>query len=72
MESKVKKEGLVIPKRFLRGIKKAEIRWEKGKIIIEPTVVEKDPIFTLGINPCHSGIKDLSVHHDKYLYEEVN
>lgn len=71
MESIVQKEGLIIPKKFLRGIKKAEIRWEKGKIIIEPKIVEKDTIFTLGTNPCHSGAKDLSICHDKYLYEDA-
>lgn len=70
MKSIVQKEGLIIPKKFLRGIRKADIRWEKGKIIVEPKIVEKDTIFTLGTNPCHSGIKDLSIHHDKYLYED--
>jgi len=69
MKAIVKKEGLVIPKRFLKGMKKADVKWENGKIIIEPAVVRKDAIFDLGKHPGHSGIKDISTHHDRYLYE---
>lgn len=67
MKATVKKEGLLIPKRLLKGIKEAEIRWEEDRIVIEPTIVEKDPIFALGSCPGHSGLKDASVYHDKYL-----
>lgn len=69
MKAKVKREGLLIPKKLLKGIKEAEIKWEKGKIVIEPIEMEDDPIFALGSHPGHSGLKDASVHHDKYLYE---
>lgn len=70
MKTTVKKEGLLIPKRLLKGVKEAEIKWEKGKIVVLPTKAEEDPIFGLGKNPGRSGLKDASVHHDKYLYEE--
>ncbi len=69
MKATVKKEGLLIPKKLLKGIKKAEIRREKGRIVIEPTVIGSDPIFALGSHPGRSGLKDASVHHNKYLYE---
>lgn len=71
MKAVVKKEGLVIPTKFLKGIKEADIKWENGKIVIEPAIVGKDAIFDLGKHPGHSGIKDISTQHDKYLYEEV-
>lgn len=70
MKTAVKKGGLVIPKRFLKGIKEAEIKWEKGKLIIEPIRIENDPILLLGSRPGRSGLKDASVKHDKYLYEK--
>ncbi len=71
MKATVKKEGLLIPKKLLKGIKKAEIRREKDRIVIEPTVIGSDPIFALGSHPGHSGLKDTSVHHNKYLYERL-
>lgn len=70
MKTAVKKGGLVIPKRLLKGIKEAEVKWEKGKLIIEPIRIENDPILLLGSRPGHSGLKDASVKHDKYLYEK--
>jgi hypothetical protein len=51
MKTAVKKGGLVIPKRLLKGIKEAEIKWEKGKLIIEPIRIENDPILLLGSHP---------------------
>lgn len=59
MKAKVKANGLLIPKKMLKGVKKDEITVEKGKIV--------DPIFELGENPGHSGIGDLSTKHDDYL-----
>ncbi|OGW00939.1 MAG: hypothetical protein A2889_04075 [Nitrospinae bacterium RIFCSPLOWO2_01_FULL_39_10] len=67
MKAMVKKEGLLIPRKLLKGIKEAEIKCEKDKIVILPTRVEEDPIFNLGRHPGHSGLKDASIHHDNYL-----
>ncbi|MEK6590970.1 MAG: hypothetical protein AABZ11_09860 [Nitrospinota bacterium] len=69
MKATVKKEGLLIPRKLLKGIKEAEIKREKDKIVILPTSVKEDPIFDLGRHPGHSRLKDASIHHDKYLYE---
>lgn len=70
MKVTVTKEGLVVPRKLLKGVKQADVKWEKNKIIILPTKIESDPIFSLGAHPGHSGLEDASVHHDKYLYEE--
>ncbi len=69
MKVTVKKEGLLVPKKLLKGIKQAEVKWEKNKIIILPTKIEHDPIYSLGTHPGHSGLKDASTNHDKYIYE---
>jgi hypothetical protein len=30
---------------------------------------KSDPFFTIGTRPGRSGLRDLSIHHDKYLYQ---
>ena len=68
MKATVLKEGLLIPKKLLRGIKEVELKWEKGKILVEPTKLEEDTIFGLGSNPGRSGLTDASIRHDEYVY----
>lgn len=70
MRVTVRKEGLLVPKRLLRGMKEAEIKRERDKIVILPAQKGEDPIFALGGHPGHSGLKDASIHHDKYLSRE--
>ncbi len=67
MKAKVKANGLLIPKKMLKGVKEAEITAEKGRIVVFPTILSTDPIFELGENPGHSGAGDLSTKHDDYL-----
>ncbi|MBI4690304.1 MAG: hypothetical protein HY754_08580 [Nitrospirae bacterium] len=69
MKATVKKEGLLIPRRFLKGIEKVEIKLERDRLVIFPLRVKEDPIFTLGKHPGRSGVKDASINHDKYIYE---
>lgn len=71
MQAKVKANGLLIPKKFLQGITEAEIKKERGKIIVLPTKIENDPLWGLGSKPGNSGLKDASVNHDKYIYEQA-
>ena len=71
MKVNVKKEGLLVPRKLLKGVKQADVTWENNRIVIRPTKIEADPIFTLGSQPGHSGLKDASTHNDKYLYEEA-
>jgi virulence-associated protein VagC len=68
MKAHVKTQGLLIPKKFLRGVQSAEIRWENSHIIVEPTKIKEDPVFGLGENPGRSGSKTVSEGHDQYLY----
>ncbi len=65
---KVRKAGLLIPKRFLKNAEEAIISEENGKIVITP-IPKHDPIHYLGKNPIRLGIRDASSRLDNYLYE---
>ena len=67
MKTKVTKQGVVVPKKFLKGIKEVEIRKDNSVILVVP--VTEDPIFALGSQPiADDNITDASEHHDAYLY----
>ncbi|MDP2279464.1 MAG: hypothetical protein Q8K51_14705 [Nitrospirota bacterium] len=68
MKATVKKEGLLIPKRFLKGVETVEIKLEKNRLVVLPVRTGEDPIFALGSHPGRSGLKDASINHDKYIY----
>ena len=68
MKVSVKENGVLIPKRLLKGVREVEIRKERNLIVVEPTVLTDDPITELGKNPIESGATDASVNHDEYLY----
>ena len=70
MKAAVKKEGVLIPRRLLKGVKQVEIRKQGARIIVLQVPASADPILELGSNPGHSGHRDLSAQHDKYLYED--
>lgn len=67
MKVKVTEKGVLIPRKFLKGVKEVDVRRQNGLIIVVP-VGERDPIFNIGKNPVKLGIKDASVNHDKYIY----
>jgi len=66
MISNVTEQGIVIPKEWLIGIEKVEIRKKNNRITIIP-VEKDDPIFKLGENPVSCGITNGSEEHDKYI-----
>jgi hypothetical protein len=66
MKTKVTEQGVMVPKRFLKGIKEVEIRKNDGVILVVP--VAEDPILALGSQPIVDEITDASRHHDRYLY----
>jgi hypothetical protein len=68
MRTEVTDQGLLIPKRFLEGIKEVEIRKENGIILIVP-LPPKDPILQLGQDPIDDDVTDSSVEHDRYIYQ---
>jgi hypothetical protein len=68
MRTEVTDQGLLIPKRFLEGIKEVEIRKENGLILIVP-LAANDPILQLGQDPIDDEVTDASVEHDRYIYQ---
>ena len=66
MKTKVTEQGILVPKKFLKGIKEVEIRKENSVILVVP--VTDDPIFQLGSQPIADDIEDASENHDAYIY----
>lgn len=66
MKTKVTEQGVLIPKRFLKGIEEVEIRREDNVILVVPVV--SDPILQLGENPVTTDVEDASENHDAYIY----
>ncbi len=68
MKTKVTEKGVLVPKKFFKGIKEVEIRQEDNLILVVP--VTDDPILQLGDNPVTDPVTDASENHDRYLYHE--
>lgn len=69
MKAAVTKNGVIIPRRFLKkGVKQVEIRKEAGRIVVLPLPAPDEPIFRLGKHPVKTGIANASTRHDEYLY----
>ena len=66
MKTKVTEQGVLVPKKFLKGIREVEIRKDNSVILVVP--VTEDPIFQLGSQPIMDDITDASERHDAYLY----
>ena len=66
MKAKVTKEGVLVPKKLLKGIEEVEIRKENGLILVVP--LTDDPILQLGSAPVEDEIEDASENHDRYIY----
>ena len=66
MKTKVTEQGVIIPKKFLKGIKEVEIRKDDHLIVVVP--ITEDPILALGSQPITDDITDASENHDLYIY----
>ncbi len=66
VESYISEQGLLIPRDWLIGVEKVEIRRKDNMITIIP-VEKDDPISKLGTKPVSCGITDGSQEHDQYL-----
>mgnify|MGYP001313547520 FL=1 len=66
MKAKVTQRGVIVPKKFLKGIKEVEIRKDKRVVLVVP--ITEDPILGLGNQPIADDIADASEHHDSYIY----
>ena len=70
MKATVLDNGVLIPKRLLRGVTQVDIRKEKaGRIVITPQAAPLDPLLGLGSNPVKSRLRNGAAKHDKYLYD---
>ncbi len=69
MKTEVTEQGVNIPKHLLGGAKEIEIRQENNRIVIIP-LSEEDPILRFGKNPVEDEVTDVSIDHDKYIYEK--
>jgi len=67
MKARVTEEGVVIPKKFLKGIKEVEIRQE-GRIVVVLPKTKEDALFKIGSNPVPCNAPDASENLDNYLY----
>ncbi len=67
MITEVTEVGLLIPKTFLIGIRRVEIRRENDLILIVP-IADNDPIWELGHEPIEDDdMIDASTNHDFYM-----
>jgi len=66
VKAKVTDQGVVVPKKFLKGIKEVEIRKDNRDILVVP--IAEDPIFHLGSEPIDDDIEDAAENHDTYIY----
>ena len=67
MKARVTEEGVVIPKRFLKGIKEVEIRRE-GEVVVVLPKTRENALLRFGKNPVPCNAPDASENLDDYLY----
>ena len=60
-------EGVVIPKRLLKGVTEVEIR-QAGDVVVVFPKSKEDSLFKLGRNPVACNTPDASENLDKYIY----
>lgn len=68
MKTKVTGKGVLVPKKFFKGITEVEIRKEDNLILV--VSVTDDPILQLGSEPVADEATDASENHDRYIYHE--
>lgn len=66
MKTKVTEQGVLVPKKFFKGIEEVEIRKENDLVVVVP--ITDDPILQLGKQPVSDETEDASENHDKYIY----
>ncbi len=66
MKTKVTEQGVLIPKKLLKGIEEVEIRKENNHIVVVP--IFDDPILQIGKHPITDEAEDVSENHDAYIY----
>lgn len=68
MKASMQENGLLIPKRLLRGVTLVDIHKEKtGNIVVTPQPASSDPIFGLGSTPVKSRLRNAAEKHGEYI-----
>jgi virulence-associated protein VagC len=67
MKARVTEEGIIIPKKFLKGVKEVEIR-QQGNVVVVIPKTRENSLAMLGRNPVPCNTPDASENLDKYLY----
>lgn len=67
MDAIVSAQGLTVPKRMLRGVKRVHIQKKQGVIIITPQEVE-DPLLGLGSAPARQSLSAGAKKHDQFTF----
>lgn len=66
MKTKVTEQGVLVPKKYFKGVEEVEIRKENGLVVVVP--ITDDPILQLGRRPVSDDVEDASENHDQYIY----
>jgi len=66
MKTKVTEQGVLVPKKYFKGIEEVEIRKENDLVVVVP--ITDDPILQLGRWPISDDVEDASENHDQYIY----
>ena len=65
MKTKVTEQGVLVPKKYFKGIEEVEIRKENDLALVVP--ITDDPILQLGKRPVSDDVEDASENHDQYI-----
>lgn len=71
MKAAVRKAGVLVPRRLLKGATTVEIRREHGRVVVLPLRPRQDPIRKLGRHPVRCGLRNGAADHDAYLYDTL-
>ena len=66
MKTKVTEQGVLVPRKYFKGIEEVEIRKENDLVVVVP--ITDDPILQLGRRPVSDDVEDASENHDQYIY----
>jgi hypothetical protein len=66
MKTRVTEQGVLVPKKYFKGVEEVEIRKENGLVVVAPVI--DDPILQFGKRPVSDDVADASENHDQYIY----
>jgi hypothetical protein len=66
MKTKVTEQGVLVLRKYFKGVEEVEIRKEKDLVVVVP--ITDDPILQLGKRPVSDDVEDAAENHDQYIY----